>query len=115
MDKALLITTTVTVCLAFLGYVMTYTTNLRLAQRAERLARVNRQLSEFYGPVLAMSHATREAWDAFRSEYRAQGGSYWDPKNPPSEEEARVYRIWMSTVFIPINLRVYELVLSKAD
>jgi hypothetical protein len=115
MDTALLITTTVTVSLAFVGYVMTYMNTLRLAQRAERLARVNRQLGEFYGPMLAMSHATHQAWDAFRLKYRPGVGSFWNPKNPPTEEEAKVYRIWMSTVFIPINVRAYELILSKAD
>jgi hypothetical protein len=26
-----------------------------------------------------------------------------------------MYRIWQTTVFIPINLRMYELILSKAD
>lgn len=115
MDKTFLFTTAVTFFLAFAGYIFTYLNNLRLTQRGERLARVNRQLSEFYGPMLAMTQATQSAWEAFRSEYRPDTVAYWDPDNPPTDEEVRIYRIWMSNVFIPINLRIYELILSKSD
>ncbi|MFG2593666.1 hypothetical protein [Streptomyces sp. NPDC048438] len=44
-----MITVVVTIALAFTGYVATYLSGLRLAQRQERLARLNRQLSDFVG------------------------------------------------------------------
>src|SRR5438093_10963376 len=102
----------VTVLLAFLGFVVTYLNNLRLSQRKERLERVNRQLSELYGPLVGMSRATETAWEAFRKQYRPRAGAYFNPKNPPSKKEIDVYRIWQTAVFIPINLRMYELILS---
>ena len=37
----------VDVVVAVIGYFVTYRTNLRLAQRNDRLERINRQLSEF--------------------------------------------------------------------
>jgi hypothetical protein len=73
----------VTALLAFLGYVVTYMNHLRLAQRKERLERVNRQLSELYGPLVGMSRATETAWVAFRKQYRPDVLAYFDPRNPP--------------------------------
>ncbi|MFE2977842.1 hypothetical protein [Streptomyces sp. NPDC059258] len=55
----------VTIALAFAGYVAAYLNGLRLAQRSERLARVNRQLSGFYGPLFAITEANSRAFDAF--------------------------------------------------
>ncbi|WP_262062553.1 hypothetical protein [Streptomyces sp. STR69] len=47
----------VTVAPAFAGYAATYLNGLRLTQRQERLARVNRQLSDFCGPLFALPEA----------------------------------------------------------
>jgi hypothetical protein len=57
MDTNLLLPALVTISLAFIGYFATYFNNLRLSQRSEELARVNRQLSELYGPLFALTHA----------------------------------------------------------
>ena len=104
----------VTVVLAFIGYLVTYLNNIRLSQRTERLARVNRQLGELYGPLFALSEASDRAWQAFRQRYRP-GSSYFVEGSPPTEEELKVWRLWMTTVFMPNNLRMYELILSKSD
>jgi hypothetical protein len=34
---------------------------------------------------------------------------------PPTQEQKEEYQLWYTTVFMPINRRMYELVLSKAD
>jgi hypothetical protein len=47
---AAVITAVVTVFVAFIGYLITYLNTIRLAQRTEKLQRINRQLSELYGP-----------------------------------------------------------------
>ena len=112
MNESLAITTTVTILLALAGYLITYTNNLRLSQRSERLARVNKQLGELYGPLLATCSATTSAWRKFREKYRPGQGFFDDP---PTDEELKAWRLWMSTVFMPNNLRMYELVVSKAD
>ena len=56
---------TVTIVLAFIGYAATYVNDLRLARRKDRLDRVNRQLSELYGPLLALSTASSRLWEEF--------------------------------------------------
>jgi hypothetical protein len=104
----------ITVILAFSGYLITYLNNVRLSQRAGRLERVNRQLAELYGQLFALSQASDRAWQAFRRKYR-YGKMYFDEGAPPTVEELEAWRLWMSTVFMPNNLRMYELVLSKSD
>jgi hypothetical protein len=108
-------TLVVTILLALFGYLATYVYNLRLAQRKDRLDRVNRQLGELYGPMLGMTRASEIAWNAFRQRYRPNEKSFWGGKSPPSKEEALIYRIWFSHVFMPINSRIYELILTKSD
>src|SRR5215203_507343 len=60
----------VDVVVAVIGYFVTYRTNLRLAQRNDRLERINRLLSEFYGPLLALTRSSDQSWQAFRKRYR---------------------------------------------
>ncbi len=114
MDKGLIVTTGVTVALAFIGYLITYANNLRLSQRKERLDRINRQLAELYGPLFALTYASEMAWRAFRSKHRP-GRAYFGEGEPPTDEELKVWRLWMSTVFMPNNVKMYEIIQSKSD
>ena len=72
MDQAL-ITTTVTVLLAFLGYIAIYLNNLQMSRRKDRLERVNKQLSELYGPMFSLTHASSIAWKWFREAHSLRG------------------------------------------
>jgi hypothetical protein len=104
------------VVVAVIGYFVTYRTNLRLAQRNDRLERINRQLSEFYGPLLALTRASGQSWQAFRRRYRPPGSeSFWKSDPPPTKEDAIAWRLWMTTVFMPVHQRMMDLVLSRAD
>ena len=103
------------VVVAVIGYFVTYRTNLRLAQRNDRLERINRQLSEFYGPLLALTRSSDQSWQAFRKRYRPGGGSFWKSDPPLTVEDAAAWRLWMTTVFMPVHQRMMELVLNRAD
>ena len=107
-EADVLITALVTVTIALAGYWITYLNNLRLSQRKERLTRVNRQLAELYGPLFALSNASRTIWNVFTKEYVPYN-------SPEGRVTTETWRLWISTVFMPINLRMYELVLAKAD
>lgn len=113
MSTGAIITLATTVTLAFVGYLITYANNLRLARRSDRLNRVNAQLSDLYGPLLALMAATEAAWDKFRKQYRP-GVSFWRGSTPPTEEEAAAYRLWMVTVFMPLNRRMMEVIVQHA-
>ena len=115
MNTELLVSIGIPISLAFLGYIVTYFNNLRLSQRSERLERVNKQLSELYGPLFARTHASRMAWRAFRKIYRPGYDDFFDPTDPASEDDLKAWRLWMETVFMPNNLQMFELITSKAD
>jgi hypothetical protein len=102
------------VCAAVIGYFVKYWTDLKIEQRNDRLERINRQLSEFYGPLLALTRSSGESWQAFRKRYRSGGGSFWKSDPPPTREDAVAWRLWMTTVFMPLHQRMVELVLENA-
>ncbi|MEV7442916.1 hypothetical protein AB0O22_17470 [Streptomyces sp. NPDC091204] len=101
----------VTVFVAATGYGATYLTNLRLARRKDHLERVNRQLSELYGPLFAQAEASDRAWHKFAARY----GTVWAGSAPATAEQAATWRLWMSTVFMPLNRRMVETVVGHAD
>jgi hypothetical protein len=111
MELNVVVPLVVTVLVAATGYVATYTTNLRLARRKDRLERVNRQLSELYGPLYAQAEAVDRAWDKFAARYMPM----WTVPPSATAEQAATWRLWMSTVFMPLNRRMVELVVSRAD
>ena len=115
MDWKVVAPLVVTVVVAFAGFLATYLNGLRVAQRKDRLDRVNRQLSELYGPLLALTSAAYRSWAAFRSRYRSGSDGYFDPSVPLTEEDEQAWRRWMRSVFQPLNERMEEVVTTKAD
>jgi hypothetical protein len=115
MDWTTGLTIAVTVLLALLGYAATYGNNLRLAQRKDRLDRINKQLSDFYGPLLALVSSGDSCWQAFRTRYRPGTQFFWDVDPPPTEEEAAAWRLWMVEVFMPLNAAMADVITQHAD
>src|SRR5262245_1362761 len=115
MDWKTLATLLVTIVLAFAGYVAAYLNGVKLAQRKEHLDRIERQLRELYGPLFALVSASGEAWRGFRQIYRPRAESYWRSTPGPTEKEAAAWRLWMVEVFMPLNLRMAQLVTEHAD
>jgi hypothetical protein len=114
MDLTTAVTLGVTVALALLGYLLTHRSNLRVDQRRARLARVNEQLSEFYGPLFALSRSGEVAWRAFRSRYRPSE-PFWSVDSPASAEELAEFRRWMTQVFMPNNRLMRKVIVGRAD
>jgi hypothetical protein len=115
VDWKTALTVSVSVVLALAGYVATYVYNLRLAQRKDRLERVDSQLSDLYGPLMALTSAGNSSWLAFRSLYRPGAGAFWEPWQPPTAEEAAAWRLWMTEVFMPLNLQIVDVVTGHCD
>ncbi|KOV92870.1 hypothetical protein [Streptomyces sp. NRRL B-3648] len=111
-----MIAVVVTIGLAFVGYVVTYLNGLRLAQRQERLARVNRQLSDLYGPLFALTEANARTFGAFLERHARPGGeSPFAHESPPTAEELAEWRLWVTTVFLPNIQAMRDLVVTHAD
>ena len=88
---------------AVAGFLVTYRNNLQLSQRKDRLDRINRQLSDFYGPLFATASASNACWLVFRRQYRP-GGAFWDSAGPPpTSDEAAAWRLWITTVLMPLT------------
>lgn len=115
MDTNTTITVGVTLFVAILGSVAAYLNSLRIASRKDQLDHVDRQLRKLYGPLFALNHVSNIAWLAFRQKYRPGADSYWRTAPKPTAEEEEAWRLWMSTVFMPLLLRMEEVILKHAD
>ena len=113
MDDKTFYTLLVSILLAILGMAVKYWNDLRIAQRKDRLERVNLQLRDLYGPLYALDLAASVAWASFRSKYRP-GGSFFGRAPKPTSEELIAWRLWMREVFMPLNLRMEERIVSQA-
>lgn len=114
MDEKTAVTVCGTLLVGLLGYAGKYANDLRLARRHDQLEHVSRQLKELYGPLLALCHSSSAAWSTFRRRYRPSG-SYWRGDSQPTDEETAAWRLWMSEVFMPINVRIEDAIMRNAD
>ena len=115
MDTNTTITVGVTIFVAILGSVAAYLNSLRIAARKDQLDHVDRQLRKLYGPLFALNHVSNIAWRAFRQKYRPGAESYWRTAPGPTAEEQEAWRLWMATVFMPLILRMEEVILKHSD
>src|SRR5688572_14225276 len=104
----LLITTAVTVFIAFAGFIVKYINDLTLTRRKDKLDRINKQLGDFYGPLYSLLKSNQQAWLSFRHRHKPSG-SYFDPQNPPTEEQLIAWRHYMKAVFMPANEKIYDI------
>ncbi|MBV9470132.1 MAG: hypothetical protein JO316_08465 [Abitibacteriaceae bacterium] len=105
----------VTFIVALIGFAAKYLNDKKIAERKDRLDRINQQLKLLYGPLYATDQAAKTAWIAFRAEYRPGKESYWQSTPPPTKGEAEAWRLWMTEVFMPLNLRLEKTVGENAD
>lgn len=105
------LTLLVTVCLALTGYFY----SLFLARRKDRLDRINRQLSDLYGPLYALSKTGEHVWFSFRSRHRPYKGSFWKADSQVDDKDADAFRLWIRSVFVPLNRQMMNLVVNRAD
>jgi hypothetical protein len=101
------------VAVALAAGIVAYLNTLRINTRQARLARVNAQLEELYGPLLALAESTNSAWHTFRSRHRPDDVHFFTEDSPLTDEERRAWVAWMTTVFHPTNRRSYELIVTK--
>ena len=88
---------TLTIILAFAGYLVTFRSTRMMARRADRLRLVNERLNEFYGPLYVASQAGNIA---YRSLLKKQGKKQ---SEPILDSEMKEWVLWMRTIFMPLN------------
>jgi hypothetical protein len=123
MNLTTAVTIGVSVGIALTGYLAKYWNDLTVSRRNDRLDRLNRQLSELYGPLFSLFYVGNAAWRAFAL---ANGGSYELVSmskahvlsfNTQSLDEGQrhAWHLWIREVFMPLNRRMVTLIVEKAD
>ena len=105
------------ILLTLCGYLFTYFTyfySKRQEQRKERLERINLQLNELYGPLLAIVQSNQKAWDSLIAKHDCIPNFYKKALNPPPEQVAEFHN-WMRTVFIPNNEKLHEIIINNTS
>jgi hypothetical protein len=114
MDLSTIIPLVISVILALGGYLFTYFYGKKQEQRKFRLERINLQLDEFYGPLLAIVQSSQQAWENFIARH---GGNpdFYKKKHHPSSEQVAEFHNWMSTVFMPNNDELDEIIVNNTS
>jgi hypothetical protein len=89
--------TTLTIALAFVGYIVTFWITRMMARRADRLRLVDQRLNQFYGPLYV---ATLAGNIAYKSLLSKQGKTQC---HPIRDEDLKEWTLWMTTIFMPLN------------
>jgi hypothetical protein len=104
-----------TLLVAVVGSLLSYQNSQRLARAQAQLARVNAQLSEFYGPMHATFQANRIAYLQFVESVRPGSPNFFNPSLPaPTPDELELWRLWVSHVLQPGNKKIYDIIVNKA-
>lgn len=111
MQTAALIGLITAIVAAGIGYVATARINRADAIRADRIDRLNAQLRDLYGPLMALVLSTNALFQTWRRrELPLPHG--WAASTAGEREE---WRHWMRTVFMPLNRRIAETIITHAD
>lgn len=100
---------------ALMSAFLTYNTTKRLSRRSDQIAFVGRQLSELYGPLHALSMSSAASWVEFRKRYRPDRPYLFGPEDSPGDEIVRAWKYWLKHVFMPINRKMFNIILEKTD
>lgn len=114
MNLENLVPLVIPVILALGGYLFTYFYGKRQEQRKNRLERINRQLDELYGPMLAIVQSSQQAWECFLAKHNDNPKFYKKENNPTSEEVAEFHK-WMASVFMPNNEKLYAIITNNTS
>ncbi|MFP5277731.1 MAG: hypothetical protein ACLGPM_11475 [Acidobacteriota bacterium] len=97
-----------TIILAFVGYVATFMITRMMARRADQLRLIDQRLNEFYGPLYV---ATIAGNIAYRSLLQKQGKTQC---HPITDAEIKEWMLWMNTIFMPLNDVREKIIIEKA-
>lgn len=113
MDLAILLT----IGTGILGYFVSHLLKLSFERKKNRLMRINRQLDEFYGPLLATVKANNYAWKNFKEKYSERKSKYscFVTRVKYCKKEVKEHKNWMDTVFMPNNETLYKIIVEKTS
>ena len=107
--SAAVITASASVLVAVLVFVLNQRAQIRQERRQARLARVNSQLRELYGPLNALVEVNERVWEALRDS-GLPGKAVRSPSGADSD-----WRRWRNQALRPVNLQMRDLIVEHAD
>ena len=103
---------------ALAGYLFTYYNTKKTDERKAQIERINDQVRELYGPLLACISATRSAYAAMVRQHSPDGtieGFVHAIKENPSGPEGVAYRHWMKSVLQPLNEKAADVIVNHLN
>jgi hypothetical protein len=104
---------------ALVGWILRNRAEAKETRARYTLARVNAQISELFGPLVGLSHAMRSSFNAFLTANASlfTEEAYRNRKVFPTTDPVlvRQWRLWVRTVFHPLNLACEEILLTKSS
>ncbi len=100
-----------TLALALLGYLGTYVYSRALQRRKDRLDRVNSQLRDLYGPLLALASSGSLLFARWRETEFPPLLEGWARATP---EDKQQWRLWMLAAFMPTNRQMKDIITKQA-
>lgn len=100
---------------ALAGYIFTYYNSQKSEQRRARIERINAQLRDLLGPLLAYVTATKSAYEACWRQHSPDGTreGFQDALHArPDGPEASAYRQWMVHVLQPLNEKASDIIIN---
>src|SRR5438093_1214671 len=98
---------------AVIAVFVKYIIDLRIVRRNDRLARLNEQLKNLYGPLLACVSASETTWLKFGSTWNPPRQHFWRDDIPLTPQEIERWRLYIGEVFMPINIRAENAILQN--
>ena len=105
---------------AALGYIVGVVNDIRNT----KLDFVNAQIEKLYGPLYAQTQANNAIWGEFRKApyWRAYSSDcqkpctyFFNDEYPPTIEEIKRWRVWVKTVFQPLNLDMQKAIVENSQ
>ena len=103
--------------LAIVTAVIGYVAGIANDRRKREIEFVDQQIEKLYGPLYALSRATWQAKEVlFATRNRKTASTnYFDPSDPPTAEDVERWRLWMNTIFQPMNVMMEEAIIKNAQ
>ncbi|WAP57830.1 hypothetical protein [Streptomyces sp. S465] len=106
---AAIITASASIVVAVLAFLLSQRAQIRQERRQARLARINSQLRDLYGPLNTLVDTNEQIWEALRATILPAR----DERSP--EASTSEWRKWRDQALMPTNRRMRELIIEHAD
>jgi hypothetical protein len=84
-------------------------------RRKREIGFAEQQVEKLYGPLFALSQATKKVSEDLFASRHNPGQDYFDPNDPPYEQEVEKWRLWIKTILQPMNVMMEEAIIKNAQ